>query len=517
MRFLPRSVLRPIAAALLCFAWTLSVRAAEKTSSYQAALESIRAEEMTERVGVLADAAMEGREAGTRGGRAAADYLAEQYSRLHLRPAAAEGFLQAFEPNFHNVLAMVDGSDPKLRDQLIVVGAHYDHLGYGGRASLGPYGYVHPGADDNASGTTAVLQLAKAFTILSAHPKRSILFANWDAEEIGLFGSKHWVAHPTRPLDHVVAAVNLDMIGRLHDQHLLVFGTRSGYGWRRLVSTHNDSGLQLDFSWSLKPTADHYPFFEHGIPVLMFHTGRHDDYHRPGDVAKRINGDGMTRITRLLFAMLYDLAERPAAPSFRAAAQYESPDTEAAQVAESVKPADRLGVNWVEDAALAGGVRVAAVAFGSPAERAGLRVDDRIVRFAGRNIHSDDDFFAAVSAAQSPAAMTVQRRDEKKPLELRVELPGKPLRWGILWRVDDAEPGTLILTHVVPGSPAARAGLTVGDRIYKVSGRDFADEAALADLVKTMPSPVQLLVERDGRLRIVVLQMPGVEPAKRAA
>ena len=193
------------------------------------------------------------------------------------------------------------------------------------------------------------------------------------------------------------------------------------------------------------------------------------------------------------------------------------PIPKSAVAGQTAKPADRLGVGWTEDAAVTGGVRVSAVAAGSPAERAGLRADDRIVRFAGREIRSDDDFFAAVSAAESPAAMTVQRPGEAKPLELQVELSGSPLRWGILWRVDDAEPGVVILTHVVPGSPAARAGLGAGDRIYQVAGRDFADEAAFAQLAKTLTAPLQLLVERDGRLRVVVLQLPQVEPVKRAA
>ena len=102
----------------------------------------------------------------------------------------------------------------------------------------------------------------------------------------------------------------------------------------------------------MKPNADHYPFFEHGIPVLMFHTGLHDEYHRPGDVAKLINSAGMTRVTRLLFGMLYEMAERPAAvPGFRAAARYESPETESAVLGQTAKPADRLGVVWTEDAA----------------------------------------------------------------------------------------------------------------------------------------------------------------------
>lgn len=521
MQFIPRFLLRSTSPLLLCCVWAVSVFAVEKNSSYQAALDSIQADDLSEQVGQLADTSMEGREGGTRGGRAAADYLAEEYTRIHLRGAGAEtSFLQPFAPNFHNVLAILEGSDPQLRDEVIVVGAHYDHVGYGGRGlSLGPYGYVHPGADDNASGTAAVLELATAFTHLSGPPKRSIVFAAWDAEEKGLLGSKYWVAHPTVPLEHVIAALNLDMIGRLRDDHLMVFGSRSGYGWRRLLSMQNDdSAIQLDFSWSLKPNADHYPFFDHEIPVLMVHTGLHDQYHRPSDAAKLINYPGMTRVTRLLFGMLYELADRPEpGPGFRAAARHETPDTEKALLCQVTKPTDRLGVVWIDDASTAGGVNVWKVAANSAAAQAGVRVGDRIERFADRDIRSDDEFFAIVAAAESPATVTVKRPGEDEPLNLTITLPGSPLRWGIVWRVDDAEPGVIILTHVIPGSPAARAGLSPGDRIYQVAGHDFADEEAFAQLVKTQAVPLQLLIERDGRLRAVVLELPQIEPAKRAA
>jgi hypothetical protein len=501
--------------------WTVSVHAIEKGSSYQAALESIKAEELGAQVGYLASSALEGREAGTRGGRAAADYLVDQYARLHLRGAGVQGnFFQPFAPNFRNILVILPGGDPKFRDQVIVVGAHYDHVGYGQNGlSRGPSGYIHPGADDNASGTATVLELAKAFTILSAPPKRSIVFAAWDAEEKGLLGSKYWLAHPTLPLERVTAAVNLDMVGRLRDEHLIVFGVRSGYGWRRLLSSQNDeAGLQLDFSWTLKPNADHYSFFDHGIPVLMAHTGLHDDYHRPSDVANRINSTGMARVTRLLFAMLYELADRPAAvPGFRAAARHETPDTEKALLEQSEKPADRLGVGWSEDAAVVGGVKVSVVTAGSPADRAGVRQGDCIVRFAGRDIHSDNDFFAAVYTAESPASLTLRRPGASKPLQLHLELPGSPLRWGLAWRVDDAEPGVVILTHVVAGTPAARADLRGGDRIYQVGGRDFADETGFLRATKSLTERLPLLVERNGRLRTVVLQSRQAETLRRAA
>jgi hypothetical protein len=511
---------RPVVAALLfCCASIGSTLAVEKNSSYQAAFESIRADDLTRQVGILADPAMEGREAGSPGGRAAGDYLVKQYARLHLHGAGDDGgFFQSFDPNYRNILAILPGSDAKLRDQVIVVGAHYDHIGYGGRLSLGTPGYIHPGADDNASGSSAVLELAKAFVMLTPAPKRSILFVAWDAEEQGLLGSKHWTAHPTIPLDHVAAMVNLDMVGRLREGHLILLCARSGYGWRRLACLQNQSlGLRLDFPWAIKPNADFYPFFEHDIPVLMFHTGLHDDYHRPSDVARLINGDGMMQVTRLLFGVVYELAQRPAAIAFREASRQETDDMADALVDQAAQPSDRLGVEWTENAARTGGVRVSSVGPGSPAERAGLREGDCIESLAGREIRGDDDFFAAVSSADSPASLRVKRPGEEKKLDVKVALLGSPLRWGIVWNTDDAEPGAVILTHVVPGSPAALAGLRTGDRVYQAAGRDFADESAFAQLVKTHAESLQLLTERDGRLRIVVLRLHKIEPAKRAA
>ena len=258
--------------------------------------------------------------AGTRGGRVAGDYLAEQYAKLRLRGggnAAGEGgpggFFQPFGTGCRNVLAVLPGSDPELTKQYVVVCAHYDHLGDGthGR-SLGQVGPIHPGADDNASGTAGVLELAHAMT-LAGSLKRSLLLASWDAEEEGMLGSKHWLDHPTVPLDRLTVAVNLDMIGRLRGERLSVWGARGpATGLRRLVCEENEgSGLLLDFDWTLIANSDHHPFFQHGIPVLMLHTGLHEDYHRPGDTAAKINSQGMREVCRLLFAAVYDLANRP--------------------------------------------------------------------------------------------------------------------------------------------------------------------------------------------------------------
>jgi hypothetical protein len=518
MRLLRRPILCLLALTAVGFLW-VGAAAAEKNSSYRAALESIKAGELGRHVARLADEKLEGREAGTEGGRAAGEYLAEQYAKSHLPGGGTEGYFQPFPPNYRKHLVIAAGSDPKLRDQVILVGAHYDHIGYGGGGlSLDGYGSIHPGADDNASGTAAVVELAKAWTALNGFAKRSVLFANWDGEEKGLLGSQYWVAHPTVPLDHVAAALNLDMVGRLRNNHLMIYGSRSGYGWRRLASLQNaDAGLDLEFNWTLEARADHYSFFAADIPVLMLHTGMHGDYHRSSDVAGRINNQGLEQVTRLLFALVCDLANRPAVPQFRAAAAYETPESEMAALRQAPKPADRLGVSWKEDAPAAGGIRVATVAPGSAAQRAGVRPGDLIESFAGREIRRDEDFFAAVAAADSPAEMSVRRPGRRAPLKLSARLAGSPMRWGITWRVDDAEPGAVILAHVVPGSPAARAGLAAGDRIYQVGGRDFSGEEDFARRLKSLPGRASLLVERDGRLRIVTLEIQQSMPAKRAA
>jgi hypothetical protein len=507
-------------AALLFFCSAVCALAAEKNAAYRLAMESITSADLTGYVKQLADDKMQGRESGSRGGRAAAAYLVEQFARLHLRPAGTDGgFEQPFRANFRNVLGMIPGGDGELKEEIIVVGAHYDHVGLGRPSnSYGPYGTIHPGADDNASGTSALMELAEAFSFIPEKPKRSILLAAWDAEEIGMLGSKYWVSHPTAPLKKIVACFNLDMIGRLRGNRLYVYGARSGKGWRRIVGRQNaETGLQLDFCWEFKPIADYYPFFESGVPVLMFHTGMHGDYHRTSDTADRIDGEGMSRVVKLLFGVVYELAESDEKIPYRKAAGWETPATEKAIAAQVALPAERLGVALDAKPAPGGGVRLLRVTASSPADKAGLKTGDRILRCAGRDMRVDDDLIGAVMTAQNPLRLTFQRQGEEQPVEISLELAGKPLRLGITWRVDDAEPGTIILTHVVPGSPAALAGLKPGDRIYQIAGRGFADENAFLELVQTLPDPLELLVDRNGRLRTVVIQIQPAATVNRAA
>ena len=202
---------------------------AAESAALHAARESIRSADLRRHVEVLADDSMEGRAAGTRGGYAAGGYIAEQLRKGKFSPAGADGgYFQSVPTGGRNVLAMLNGADPKLSREVIVVGGHYDHVGYGNRGnSAGPAGYIHNGADDNASGTSALLELAEALMLLPSPPKRSILLAFWDGEEDGLLGSKHWMAHPTIPRERIAFFVNLDMVGRLRHDTMWLEGSRT--------------------------------------------------------------------------------------------------------------------------------------------------------------------------------------------------------------------------------------------------------------------------------------------------
>ena len=170
-------------------------------------------------------------------------------------------YYQVFGKGYRNLLGLLPGTDASLKDEVIVVGAHYDHVGYGSRTdSFGPYGTIHNGADDNASGTSAILEMIEAFDQLEVGPRRSILFCLWDGEEKGLLGSKHWLSAPTLSLENVKFSINLDMIGRLRQEGLSVYGERTAAGLREFLSSANRERLKIQFNWDIQPDSDHYPF-----------------------------------------------------------------------------------------------------------------------------------------------------------------------------------------------------------------------------------------------------------------
>ncbi len=474
-----------------------------KVGTLRYAFQSIRTQDLRKHATVLASDAFEGREAGSRGGRAAGAYLGNQLRKLELQGGGTNNsYYQEFGDEYRNVIARLHGSDPELKDEFIIVGAHYDHVGYGtGRNSFGPIGYIHNGADDNASGTAAILEIIEAFATLKPQPKRSILFIFWDAEEKGLLGSRYWIEHPTIPLSRLRLTITADMLGRLRQDRLDVFGSRTARGLRRLVSEQNiELKLIPNFTWEMRADSDHYPFVVQHIPSLMLHTGKHEDYHRPSDDVEKLKIDGIQRIAQLIFRIVHEAANWPHLAPFRQAVLDESPALRRQLEKPMRDPSLRLGVSWNPKLGEQRIVQLTAVDRGSAADKSGLRVGDQILNFGGYPVDRFEDFRTLVLMVKNPVAVTIKRPSVEQPLELTVQLDGEPLRIGMTWRVDDAEPNCVIVRQVVSSSSADLAGLQINDRIYEVSGNMFTTSQQFYRLLTTLVSPMQLVIERNGRL-----------------
>lgn len=261
-------------------------------------------------IAYLASPALEGRQSGTAGDDSAAVFIARRYLELGLRgvfpsscadgsgcPGALFQFFDMDGLRRHNVGAIVPGSDSALRLEYVVIGAHYDHLGRSPLYSRDPQlGFeIRPGADDNASGTAGVLELARRF---AAHPaRRSIIFVNFDAEELGLIGSEVFVEHSPRPIKSIVFMLNLDMIGRLRTDRLYYATEREQpFTITQLDQAAKNAGLNLSHTWEIDSRSDHASFAKQGIEVLALFTGFHSDYHKATDVAWRVNVPGLLRV-----------------------------------------------------------------------------------------------------------------------------------------------------------------------------------------------------------------------------
>ena len=289
-----------------------------------------------------------------------------------------------------NVIGILPGTDPRLEDEAIVIGAHYDHLGHGGEGSLAPeqVGAIHHGADDNGSGTAAVLGLARAFAAAGGVP-RTLVFIAFSGEELGLLGSAHYVRHPAFPLDKTVLMLNLDMVGRLRDDKLYVGGVDSG-STLRAVAARAARGLPLAPELRGEPFApsDHTSFYTAGRPVLFLFTGAHADYHRPSDTWDRINGPGLVTVADFAARVVSEVAQDPRAPVY---VKFEAP---AASTRGGYGP--YFGVVPEFGDAERPGVRVGGVRSGSPADKAGVQSGDVLVRFAGIDVKTLQDFTFAL-------------------------------------------------------------------------------------------------------------------------
>ena len=387
------------------------------------ALESIKTEQLLAHVEVLASDAYEGRSSGSRGGRAAASYLVKQLEELGVEGAApGGGYYQAFAGGRRNVLAKLPGADPELSKEWIIVGAHYDHVGYGTRrTSFGPIGYIHNGADDNASGVAALLEFVEAIVKHKVKLRRSVLIAFWDGEEIGMLGSQHWARQPTLPLSDVKLALNIDMVGRLREGRLELVGSRTGFGLRRLASVASDPELWVDFTWELEANSDHWTFIQRRIPTLMLHTGLHNNYHRPSDDVETLNIAGIRTVSRYLFDLVSAASAADKLPQFREVGKSETSSLKLQRERKLPPlppgaPKPRVGVSWREDPAEPGAVFVTRVAKDSPAQAAGIQLYDRFLQINGNALANSADFQRQLQLVLSEGAeeisLTIERRGQ---------------------------------------------------------------------------------------------------------
>lgn len=296
-----------------------------------------------------------------------------------------------------NVVGILPGRDPTLREEVVVIGAHYDHLGRGGEASLAPeaFGTIHPGADDNASGAAVVMALARAFAAAGG-ARRTLLFAAFAGEEMGLLGSSFYVRQPPFPLEKTAAMLNLDMVGRLRDGRILVGGVESAQEWPGILRA---AARGLDLTLAMRGDAygpsDHTPFALKERPVLFFFTGPHSDYHRPSDTADKINVAGLGQVARLVYRAAAAVAGEPAPPAFVRATGRPPAAREGRGYGPYFGSIPDFGATEAQGVAL-GGVRA-----GSPAERAGLQAGDVIVRFGGVRVTNLEDLVFALRAKRA--------------------------------------------------------------------------------------------------------------------
>jgi hypothetical protein len=315
----------------------------------------------------------------------------------------------------NNVLAYLPGQT----DEYVIIGAHYDHLGRGNFDSLAPsqIGQIHPGADDNASGTAGVLELARRFAPLKGKLRRGILFASFAGEELGLLGSAEWVKNPTLPLDKAVAMLNMDMIGRIKDDKVYIGGVGTGSTFQStLEQAQSKTNFKIEYSAGGYASSDHTSFVTKRIPVLFFFSGLHSDYHKPSDTWEKINADAALRLLDLVSSVSQQIASASDRPSF-------------ITVVENKPAAGASGSGYgpyfgsIPDfGQVENGVKFSDVKPGSPAAKAGLKAGDVLVQFGDKPIKNLYDFTDALRRSKVGDVVEVKVLRDGQPVSATVTL-----------------------------------------------------------------------------------------------
>jgi hypothetical protein len=319
-----------------------------------------------------------------------------------------------------NVIGYVEGHGP-LADEIVVIGAHYDHIGTGGFGSTARVTkpVIHHGADDNGSGSTAIMELARRFAKMPDRQGRKLVFMTFSGEELGLLGSAHYCKEPLFPLADTAAMVNLDMVGRLrpdaktNKDQLLTEGTGSSKGFSDLLDTLNkEHHFQLKKEPKVIPYSDHASFYGKKVPVIFFWTGYHPDYHAPSDTSDKINVAGMRRIVDMTEDVIKTLATITPRP------EYIKMTT-----TSPVTNVPRIGIRPKYNDESDKGVLVEGVTEDGPAAKAGIKTDDRIIEVAGKPVNNLQAYMTAMGAQKkgTEVELTLMRKDQKLKVKVRPE------------------------------------------------------------------------------------------------
>ena len=353
-------------------------------------------------------------------------------------------------PSF-NVIGVLPGSDPKLKSEAIVIGAHYDHLGLGGEGSgsLSASTGIHHGADDNASGVAGLIELARMFSSQSQKLQRTIVFIAFSGEEEGLIGSSYYVNHPLVALANTVAMINMDMIGRMKEKNLIVGGVGTAQEWRSMIDANNTMQsmtvspnttraeasapntrpivvgangqpvVTMDpakqFSLTLNEDgygpSDHSSFYAKQVPVLFFWTGTHEDYHKPSDTADKINYEGEARIVSFVARVVRDIDSSDKRPTYAVAKSESQGRSMGFRVYLGTIP------NYGESN---DGLKLDGVRDDSPASKAGLKAGDKIIKLAGHEVKNVYDYTYALGEMKAGQEYEVEIVRGSERLTLRI-------------------------------------------------------------------------------------------------
>jgi len=372
--------------------------------------------------------------------------LALRYSSALLKLNLTVDVLRRESPSF-NVTGILPGSDPNLKNEAIVIGAHYDHLGRGGEGSLAPReGEIHHGADDNASGIAGLIELVRMLSTQNPAARRTIIFIAFSGEEEGLIGSSYYVNHPIIPLSNTVAMINMDMIGRMKERNLIVGGVGTAQEWRSLIDSDNvvkgvevsvngtaasasltlnlptvtgGNGVTVDagrqFTLTLNQDgygpSDHSSFYAKQVPVLFFWTGTHEDYHKPSDTADKINYEGEARIVSFVANVIRDIDKSDKRPTYSVAKSESQGRSTGFRVFLGTIP------NYADSN---DGLKLDGVRDDSPAAKAGLKAGDKIVKMAGHEVKNVYDYTYALGEMKAGQEYDVEIVRGSEHLTLKI-------------------------------------------------------------------------------------------------